>query len=126
MSSSIWDEPEFDNINPGGAEAEFIETLPVETWDAPGRIDWRAVNRWCMDHPGRMRKFEGIYSSITTVLRGRYPHLKVKATRHRRRPTGGKGQVCDIYVVFIQEGDMAPWEGDVPGAEVRVARPPQR
>jgi hypothetical protein len=87
-------------------------------------ISWPIVVRWCREHPGYGRRFEGLYSGVSTKLRKKYPDLIVKTSRHRREP-GRPGPVCDLIVAYVPRGHVSPFD-IVPGMVVRPPEPGER
>lgn len=120
---SIFDDPDV-QLEVDGIEVDpqdlAQEILEQET--APDRVSWAVVERWCVDHPCRVRLIPGKYAQATTLLRKRFPHLTVRAIRNRPRPDSspGRGNICDVLVTFVPEGEVSPFSDGVPGVEYRV------
>lgn len=105
---SIFDS-EFDESKIGGTPIS-PEEIGAEL-EAKGYVSWAVVARWCEEHPGVGRRFEGIYAGVTTKLRKRFPHLTIKTERHRFRPNStSKGQICDLTVVYVPPDGESPFE----------------
>jgi hypothetical protein len=121
---SIFDDPDV-QLEVDGIEVDPQELDQEIRDDANvGRVSWAVVERWCVDHPGRVRLIPGKYAQVTTQLRARYPHLTVRAFRHRPRSSRepGRGNICDVLVTFVPEGEVSPFADGVPGVEYRVTK----
>jgi hypothetical protein len=125
---SIFDDPHV-HLRVDGIEVdpqELAEEVRSDGLSLPSdRISWPIVDRWCRDHPGKVRLLPARHVQTTTYLRKRFPHLTVRGVRTRPRsatasPTTSK--VCDILVSFVPEGVESPFKDGVPGLPYRVTK----
>lgn len=117
----------FDDEQFGLSEVDGIEVDPqdLEEFQPMAKpINWTTVDRWCRDHPCRVRFFPAVYAQVTTSLRKRYPHLQLRATKHRDKPGAAKsaGKICDLFITHVPEGEISPFADGVPGIVYRVTK----
>jgi hypothetical protein len=120
---SVFDDPKM-SLEVGGIEvapSDVEDHLAEEDLVSPSKVSWAVVDRWCRDHPGRIRLIPGTYAQVTTSLRKRYPQLTVRATKHRKVP-GRSGARCDVLVVFVAPGEPSPFDDEIPGIPLRVTK----
>lgn len=117
---SIFDDLEIEVDGDVVPPAQIAAQVEDGEWDLRGAVSWPVVVRWCKEHPGHGRFFEGIYTTAPTNLRKRYPEMTVK-TRNWRRKATSKTQIVDMIVYYV------PPDGDDPadivaGVPVAITR----
>lgn len=125
---TIFDDPKFglsrvDGIEVDPQDIEVVEALEVAE---PRRISWVVVDRWCRDHPGHIRLIPGRTAQTSTYLRQRFPHLRVRAHKHRGRAgavSTTESKLCDLLIVYVEPGEKSPFDEPIPGIALRMNDP---
>lgn len=74
----------------------MIPGVEVDPPDQATGVDWASVVVWCIEHPGRARRFDDVYANAPYALRKRYPEVKVTSENHRYDAAGKR--VCTMWI----------------------------
>lgn len=117
---SIFEDPTV-FIHVGGVEVDLPTAQDLAADNSAGRVNWRVVRRWCLDHPLQARLFVDRSIQTCTHLRRSYPDLRVHVLNIRYRPDM-KAKRADLVVLHVPPGTEDPflqggifWEEDGDG-----------